>query len=262
MRIAALILAACLSAGQAVAGAWTLAAGDGQAIMTSGRRIAPVGAFVSGFPDEDSNSAQLFVEYGLTDRWTVGGTLYGDFSSVDAQDLQIRLGAHVRRRVWTRPKGDVVSVQAGFAAPVERWLVGDLADSLPGSVPEAHLRALYGRGWQWGWGNSFVSAEAGLHWRGERAADEARFDVTAGHEAWKGVLGLFSLYSIVPVIGDGDASLKVSPSVAYTLWPRLGPNDKKPFGELNPNTVQLGLVWDVLNPEDGLGVAISVWRDF
>ena len=255
-------LLACLLAGEAAAGAWTLAKGEGQVIMTTGRRIAPVGAFLGGAADEDENSSQLFVEYGVADGWTLGAALYADFSALDAQAMEIRLGAHVRHRIWQRPKGDVVSLQAGISAPVEKWLIGNLADSLPGSVPEAHIRALYGRGWQSGWGNSFVSAEAGFHWRGERAADEFRLDVTAGTEPWKGVLGLLGVYSIVPVIGDGDASLKLAPSIAYTLWPRLGPNDKKPFGELNPNTVQLGLVYDVLNPEDGLGVTISVWRDF
>ena len=262
MRFLAVLLAACLAATDAAAGAWTRAEGSGQLIMTTGRRVAPIGAFAGGLADDDSNSSQLFVEYGLTDRWTLGSKLYADFSSVDAADLEISLGVHVRRRVWQRPKGDVVSLQAGLALPVERWLVGDLADSLPGSVPEAHFRALYGRGWQWGWGNSFVSAEAGFHWRGERAADEARLDVTAGHEAWKGVLGLFGVYTTVPVIGRGEPSLKLNPSVAYTLWPRPGPNDKKPFGPLHPNTVQLGLTWDALNPEDGLELTIGIWRSF
>ena len=159
-------------------------------------------------------------------------------------------------------KGDVVSIQAGFLAPVEKWFAGDLANSLPESVPEAHLRALYGRGWQWELGNSFVSAEAGYHWRGEREADEMRLDVTLGHERWKGLLGLLGVYTTVPVTRRGEASLKLSPSIAYTLWPRLGPNDKKPYGELHPSTVQLGVTWDVLNPGDGLGVAVSVWRSF
>lgn len=262
MRILAVMLVVCLAAGDAVAGAWTLPEGAGQIIMTTGRKIAPAGAFFSGVAEEDSNSAQLFVEYGLDEDWTVGATLYADISPIDLHDLEIRLGPHVRHRVWTGKQGDVVSVQAGFMAPVEKWLVGDLAASLPGSVPEAHLRGLYGRGWQWWAGNSFVSTEGGFHWRGEQAADELRLDMTAGHEAWKGVLGLLGLYSIVPVIGDGETSLKVSPSVAWTLWPWLGSNDKKPFGELNPNTIQLGVTWDVLNPEDGLGVGVSIWRSF
>ncbi len=253
---------ACGIAGHAAAGAWTLAKGDGQVISTTGRRIAPVGGLFGGVADDDENSSQIYVEYGVTDGWTLGATAYAAFSATDPQGTEISLGLHVRHRIWQRENGDVVSLQAGVSAPVEKWLVGAAADSLPGSVPEAHLRALYGRGWQTGWGNSFVSAETGFHWRGEHAADEWRMDVTAGTEHWKGVMGLLGVYSIVPVIGDGEASLKIAPSVAYTLWPWLGPNDKKPFGEVNPDTVQLGLVYDLLNPDDGLEVTIGIWRRF
>ena len=275
MRLIVVAICACLGAGQAAAGAWTLAEGSGQLIMTTGRKMAPIGAFMGGPADSDSNSSQIWAEYGVADGWTVGAVAYGEFSTTDAADLELRLGGHVRHRVWTGEKGDVASVQVGFSAPVEGWL-GDLApESLPDSVPEGYLRGLYGRGWQTGWGNSFVSAEGGFHWRGERAADELRFDVTAGHEAWKGVLGLFSVFTAVPignggeegdVGGDGsdgsDATLKLAPSIAYTMWPWLGDNDKKPFGPLYPNTVQLGVVWDALNPDDGLGFQISIWKSF
>jgi hypothetical protein len=270
--ITACLAIACLAEGEAEAGAWTLAEGSGQLIMTTGRKIAPVGAFMGGPADSDANSSQIWAEYGVADGWTVGVVAYGEFSTTDAEDMELRLGGHVRHRVWTGSAGDVASVQAGLGVPVEGWL-GDLApDSLPDSVPEVHLRGLYGRGWQTGWGNSFVSAEAGFHWRGERAADELRLDVTAGHEAWKGVLGLFSIFAAVPIGGgdggegnrdDGsDATLKLAPSVAYTLWPWLGDNDKKPFDPIHPNTIQLGIVWDALNPDDGLGVQLSIWKSF
>ena len=255
-------LAGCLVAGRATAGAWTLAKGEGQTISTTGRRVAPAGAFFGGVSDDDENSSQVFVEYGVADGWTLGGKLYAAFSAADARQTEISVGLHVRHRVWQRENGDVVSVQAGVSAPVEKWLIGDAADRLPSSVPEAHLRALYGHGWQTGWGNSFVSAETGFHWRGEHAADEWRIDVTAGTEHWKGVMGLLGVHSIVPVIGDGEASLKIAPSVAWTMWPWLGPNDKKPFGEMNPDTVQLGLVYDLLTPGDGLEVTIGIWRRF
>ena len=259
-------ICACLAAGDAAAGAWTLAEGTGQVITTTGRKIAPVGAFMGGAADSDAISSQIYAEYGVADGWTVGLAAYGEFSTTDAEDMELRLGGHVRHRVWTGEKGDTASIQAGFSAPVESWL-GKLApESLPDSVPEAHLRALYGRGWQTGWGNSFVSAEAGFHWRGERADDELRFDVTAGHEAWKGVLGLFSVFTALPLgggdKGGSDATLKLAPSIAYTLWPWLGENDKKPSGPLYPNTIQLGIVWDALNPDDGLGVQISIWKSF
>jgi hypothetical protein len=270
VRAIVVAISACLLASDAAGGAWTLAEGTGQLIMTTGRRIAPIGAFAGGAADSDSNSSQIYAEYGVAEGWTVGLVAYGEFSTTDIEDMELRLGGHVRHLVWTGSKGDVASVQAGFSHPVESWL-GDLApESLPDSVPEAHLRALYGRGWQTGWGNSFVSTEAGFHWRGERAADELRLDVTAGHEAWKGVLGLFSIFTALP-IGDGDdddggggseATLKLAPSIAYTLWPWLGENDKKPYGPLHPNTIQLGIVWDALNPDDGLGVQISIWQSF
>lgn len=275
MRFLAVMAAACLAAACAVldtatearAGAWTLAEGSGQVIMTTGRRIAPAGAFASGTPDEDANVAQIFVEYGLAERWTVGATIYAEISTTDTREVEIRAGGHVRHRVWQGADGDVVSVQAGASLPVERWIVGEsLADALDDTVPEIDLRALYGRGWQWSLGNSFVSVETGLRWRGGDEADELRIDATAGHEAWKGILAMIGVYSSVPVIGagdgDDDASLKLAPSVAWTMWPRLGPNDKKPRGELNPATLQFGIVWDALNPGDGLGVQISVWHSF
>jgi hypothetical protein len=263
LRFILVAISACLAAADAAAGAWTLAEGTGQLIMTTGRKIAPINAFVGGVADSDSNSSQIWVEYGVADRWTVGAVIYGEFSTTDLDDMELRIGGHVRHRVWAGERGDVASVQAGFGVPVESWL-GDLApDSLPDSVPEAHLGALYGRGWQTGWGNSFVSAEGGYRWRGEDADDELRFEVTAGHEAWKGVLGLVSVFTSVPIGDDDtDATLKLAPSIAYTLWPWLGENDKKPYDPIYPNTVQLGIVWDALNPDDGLGVQISIWKSF
>jgi hypothetical protein len=267
VRFTVVAISAGLVAGDAAAGAWTLAEGSGQLIMTTGRKIAPVGAFMGGPADSDSNSSQVWAEYGLADGWTVGAVAYGEFSTTDADDMELRLGGHLRHRVWTGEKGDVASVQLGFSAPVEGWL-GNLApESLPDSVPEAHVRVLYGRGWQTGWGNSFVSAEGGVLWRGERAADELRLDATVGHEAWKGVLGLFSVFTALPIIDgddgyDGEPTLKLAPSIAYTMWPWLGDNDKKPYGPLYPHTVQLGVVWDALNPDDGLGVQISIWKSF
>lgn len=262
MRLPVLAVTAGLVASDAAAGAWTLAEGSGQLIMTTGRNIAPIEGFIGDAADSDSNSSQIWVEYGVAEGWTVGAVVYGEFSTIDIEDMQLRLGAHVRHRIWTGEAGDIASVQVGFSAPVENWM-GDIApDSLPDSVPEVHLGALYGRGWQTDWGNSFVTAEAAFQWRGEGADEELRFEVTAGHEAWKGVLGLFSVFSSMPLGDQNDATLKLAPSLAYTHWPWLGDNDRKPYGALHPNTVQLGIVWDALNPDDGLGVQISIWKSF
>lgn len=185
-----------------------------------------------------------------------------DISTTHLETSELRAGAHLRHQFWQGPKGDVISAQLGFAAPIERWIVGEeRANGLRHSVPEVHLRALYGRGWEWGLGNSFISTEGGFHWRGESAANELHFDAIAGHEAWKGVLGLLGIYSTISLSGD-ERSLKLAPSIAWTIWPRIGRNDKKPAGKVNPNTVQLGIIWDALNPRDGLGAQISLWRRF
>lgn len=248
---------------EAMAGAWTLGQGTGQIIMTTGRKIAPVSAYFSGLPEKDSNTAQILVEYGVTDRWTLGAMVQSDISTTHLETSELRAGAHLRHRIWQGRQGDVISAQLGFAAPIERWIIGkELANGLRHSVPEVHLRTLYGRGWEWWLGNSFISTEGGFHWRGEGAANELHFDTTAGHEAWKGVLGLLGIHSTMPMEAGSKSSLKLAPSIAWTIWPRIGQNDKKPEGKVNPNTVQLGVSWDALNPRDGLGAQISVWRRF
>ncbi len=46
------------------------------------------------------------------------------------------------------------------------------------------------------------------------------------------------------------------------MWPWIGRNEKKPRGPVRPNTIQLGVSYDLLNRDDGLGLSISVWRPF
>ena len=257
----ALSVALSLPATGAGAGAWTQPEDTVLVIATTSRQMAPASAFLGETPTTDRNGTQIFLEYGLLEGLTVGLTAYGQFSATDTT-LEARLGGHVRHRLHSGTAGDVVSIQAGASFPVERWFGSQLGDDRPDSASELDLRVLYGRGWQWDLGDSFVSGEAGLRIRGEGLDEELRVDATIGHTPTRGVLGLFSVFSTVPLGQKGDASLKLSPSVAYTLFSSLGPNDKKPDGEFSPNTLQLGLSWDALAPEDGLTVSLSVWRRF
>ena len=245
----------------ASAGAWTLPEGRVQIIMTTARKIAPAGGFFGQAVEQDSNSTQIFMEYGVLDDLTVGMTIFGEFSTTE-DDVEASIGVHARKRVWTGEDGDVLSVQGGVKLPVERWLGEGLGDTRPDSVTEVQLRVLYGRGWQTDWGNSFFSTELGLHLRGEGLDEEVRLDVTAGHEPLRGLLGLMSVFSTVPLGDSSDVSLKLAPSIAYTFWPWLGDNDKKPYGPINPNTIQLGVIWDAANPDDGLTASLSVWKGF
>jgi hypothetical protein len=260
LRVVSAGLAVCLAAADASAGAWTQPEGDGIVIMTTARRAAPVGALFNGAAEDDSNSTRIFVEYGVFEDLTLGLTAFTDFSNTD-QDLEAALGGHVRYRIWAEDSW-VVSVQGGASFPIERWFGSRFGDDRPDSVPEFDLRVLYGRGWQLDWGNGFVSTEFGVRLRGEGQSEEIRFDATLGHEPVRGVLGLMSVFASAEM-GDGQgSSLKLSPSIAYTQFPWLGANDKKPAGFAVPDTVQIGVTWDVKSPEDGLEFGVSIWRRF
>jgi hypothetical protein len=246
----------------ALAGAWTRAEGEGQVILTTARRMAPAGSIFSGVPDRDTNISQIYLEYGLLDGLTIGAKVYVELSTTDLDRSSAALGGFLRKRVWQDGMGSVASVEAGYAHPVESLLGRTFSVADPGAVPEAHLAGLYGHGWGDAWSGAFVSTGAGYHWRGDGLADELRAEATAGYRPWRRVTGTVSLFGLAPLAGGSDPSLKIAPSVAYTLWPHIRRNDKKPEGPVRPNTVQLGVSYDLLNPGDGLGLSISIWRSF
>jgi len=265
MALLGLALAGVLGATpgpEAAAGAWTKAPGRGQLIATTGRRAAPITAFVGEPAQSDSNFSQLYVEYGVIEGLTLGGVAFVEVSTSDFEDNAAEVGVFARKRLWHSDWGGVASVQLGYSHPLERMIGEGFAGSEPDSVPEIQARALYGQSFWGGWGNAFVSLEAGYHWqRGDRA-DEIRADVTGGYAPWRCCMGLLSLYSLTP-IGEGtEASLTIAPSFAYTIVPRIGPNEKKPFHRLEPTTVQIGVSYDLLNLDDGLGVQVSIWQAF
>jgi hypothetical protein len=250
------------TADSACAGAWTQAEGEGVLIITTGRRIAPLGGVTGGPVSSDTSISQIYLEYGLIDGLTIGAKSYVEFSTTDLNGSSAALGGFARKRVWQDGSGGVGSVQFGYAHPIDSLLGSSFAQSEPGAVPEAHVAALYGRGWADDWGSAFVSTGAGYHLRGEGTADDLRFEVTGGYAPWRRFMGIVSLYGLAP-LGEGtDASLKIAPSIAYTMWPWLARNEKKPDGVIKPNTIQLGVSYDLLNGNDGLGVSISIWRPF
>ena len=254
------------AAGSAWAGAWTQREGEGMLIVTTARRVAPVGGLTGGPVSSDTNISQMYLEYGLFDGLTIGAKSYVELSSTDLNGSSAAFGGFVRKRVWQDGQGGVGSVQFGYAHPIESLLGGSFTVADPGAVPEAHLAGLYGRGWADNaanrWGSAFISTGAAYHLRGEGTADDLRFEATAGYAPWRRLMGMISLYGLTP-LGEGtSASLKVAPSIAYTMWPWLDRNEKKPRGPVKPNTIQLGISYDLLNQNDGLGVSISVWRRF
>jgi len=246
----------------ASAGAWTRAKGEGQVIVSVGRRVAPMDGLVGGTAAHDTSISQVYVEYGLADGLTIGGKTYVEFSSTDLDDSSASLGVFVRKRVWQDGKGGVGSLQVGYAHPIEPLLGSNFAYADPGAVPEAHIAALYGRGWGGDWGSAFLSTGIAYHWRGEGEADDVRLELTGGYAPWRRLMGILGLYGLTPLGSGTDRSLTIAPSLAYTFKSR--DDDTAPEGKAKakPSTIQLGVSYDLLSPSDGLGVLFSIWRPF
>jgi len=252
--------------GPAIAGAWTRPEGSGQFIFSSGRRTAPAGALVGGATERNLTVTQIYVEYGLFDDLTIGASAYTEFDLFDADEGSAAAAILARKRLWQNDAGSVASVQAAFSVPFESVIREEFGRSKPDSVPELQLRGLYGTSWWGDWGNAFLSTEAGYYLRSEGAPDEIRLDATVGYEPRRCCMALFSVYGAVPLghrTGhDNSSSLKIAPSFAYTLWPEIVRNAKKPPVPVFPSTIQVGLDYDVLNGDDGLGLFISIWKRF
>ncbi|MEM7508490.1 MAG: hypothetical protein AAF415_17305 [Pseudomonadota bacterium] len=261
-------MAGCLFCGVAVlvpdallAGAWTRAEGDGQIIFTTGRRVAPIGAIASGIADDDINTTQIFVEYGLIEGLTIGAALSAELSTTGLGEGAASVGGFVRKRVWQGNQG-VFSVQAGYRHPIEDLISDDFGANNTSSVPEVEMRLLYGHSLWGDWGSAFFSSEVGYDWRGDEEPDEVRVDLTAGYEPWRCCLTIMSLFTTVTLDGEEENALKLAPSFAYSLFPSVARNRKKSNGPVRPATVQFGINYDLLNPNDGLGVQLSIWRRF
>ena len=88
------------------------------------------------------------------------------------------------------------------------------------------------------------------------------FEVTAGHAPWRRWMGIISFYGLTPLGSGADSSLKIAPSIAFTMWPRGERDEKETKKPTRPRTIQFGVNYDLLNPDDGLGVSLSFWRPF
>lgn len=253
---------AALMGGEASAGAWTLAKGDGLAILTTARRAAPLGALTGGATNSDANISQIYLEYGLAEGLTVGAKAYGEISLSDPDRSTASLGGFLRKRIWEDGRGGGASVQVGYAHPLDSLIGGAFTYADPGAVPEAHAAGLYGRGWGGLWGSAFLSTGAAYHWRGEGLADEMRFEATGGYAWSRSWMGVVSLFGLAPLDEGTDPSLKIAPSVAYTIWPTGVHHWKRPHPKQYPPTIQLGISYDLLNRGEGLGLSVSLWRRF
>lgn len=242
----------------ALAGAWTRAPGGAQLITTVGRQQVPFRQSEEAEGDAASDTFQIYGEYGLAEGLTVGGSFWLEVAPSDLDRGSALIGGFARKQLWQSEAGSVASVQLSAAAPVERWISEEFARSKPFSTAEIGLRALYGKSWWGDWGSAFLSTEAGYHLRFEDQPNEIRADATAGFEPWPCCAGMVSLHGLLPDgEGDTDTSLKLAPSL---VWHLRRPGGEKP--DLRRSSLQLGLAYDLLQPEDGIGVFLGAWQEF
>jgi hypothetical protein len=175
--------AVALAPGAAFAGAWTLPAGQGQAIETLfgwGGSGAPYGG--SAAPNESKFETQTYLEYGLTDRLTIVGQLGVERYALTAPSKDTFFGfdysgAGLRAKLWSNDAW-VFSLEAsasvsGAREPNKPAQAGDTG-------PQADVRAQLGHNLTLFGAPSFLDAQAGYRARTDGPPSEWHGDLTLG----------------------------------------------------------------------------------
>ena len=214
---------------KAEAGAWTLKAGTGQAIVT-GLYSQAGGAFddsrdATRSVDFEKATGSVFGEYGLTDIFTLIGA--GEFGSdrsgsafSDPALFELAIGG--RLRLW-RGNGFVVSTQVSALVDDETDVLG--RRSIGWDAPMLESRMLAGYSFSLGDWPAFVDLEAGYRYRfGGHAPDELRLDTTFGIRPFENVQLLVQDFSTVSIRVPEDVAAydyhKLQGSVVYDLSQR------------------------------------------
>ncbi|CAB3739029.1 transporter family protein [Paraburkholderia rhynchosiae] len=251
-----------LATSHALAGAWTLPAGTGQAIVNT--TATSNDRYFDDHGSPFSNQAyrkvetQFAVEYGITDSLTgfVAPSLLGTSVGGSAGDHYFGVGytdLGLRKRVYS-DGANVFSVQATARAPGARDAGNPAEVGYTGF--EYDLRALYGRSFQIGNWPAFVDAEFGYRFRNGSPPGEYRVDLTLGARPAAQWLLLLQSFSVISDgVGRGVFNFrysyyKIQPSVVWDFAPKW--------------SAQLGVVTTVAgrNAWREQGVAAGLWRRF
>lgn len=165
----------------AVAGAWNLPKGQGQAIvkyedMSADQAFGPGGDRLDLAVEREDRAASLLLEYGVTDRLTLqfkGEWQQGRDAFVDYEGRgPVEVGA--RWQVY-RGGASVVAVYAGYAHGGE----GRNAGYAPPGAGDGDWEARLLAGHSWDRPGVFVDAQAARRWR-QGLPDEVRVEMTLG----------------------------------------------------------------------------------
>ncbi|MEM6421271.1 MAG: hypothetical protein AAF698_01690 [Pseudomonadota bacterium] len=265
-RLVACVLVACLVPTAASGGAWTRTKGDGVIISSLGMQGSPSTMFTLPSASDDKATTQLYVEYGLTDEITLGGSFFAETGiGQTGIDGSATLGGFVRRRLYHDDNGNVLSIQGGGAFPVDRIFGSTFEASTAENPSEIRLFGLGGTSWWGDWGSVFVSTAAGYAWRAEGVTDELRGEFVTGYKRHPCCLPILSIYGTQP-LGDGEASLMIAPSFAWSPSAdeeEIALAKEEGRDPIRRTTFQFGISYDVLDDGDGgFGFTLSLWRRF
>lgn len=252
-------------AGPALAGAWSLPKGDGQAIVKYEDIRASEGFSADGdrldlAARRRDRAASVLVEYGLTDRltlqvkgeWQSGRDAYVDYQGRGPLEIGARWQAY-------RDDRNVAALYVGYAQGGEGRNAGYAAPGAGDSDWEARAlaaRSFGGQGVSWlgsGWlgQGGFVEVQAARRWRGG-LPDETRLDLTAGLHLSDDWMALGQAFAGA-ADGAGDADGARWLSVETSVVRRLG-----------DWSLQAGWRRAVAGRETpaGQGPVVGIWRRF
>lgn len=240
------------------AGAWTEPQGSGLAIATL-YGWTGFGPPWGGNPpvNQTRADAQIFVEYGVTDRLTIFGETALEHYALGPPSSDVYNGldysdAGLRAKLWSTGEW-VFSGEATLFVPGARDASAPAQEGNTGGAGEGRLLA--GGNFTLGSTPGFIDAEAGYRIRTAGPPDEWHGDLTIGLKFTPQVMAMVQDFTTVSADSDNRTfpawrSSVVEASLVYALDSRW--------------SVQIGVfttVWTVkTNSEHGL--ALALWRRF
>lgn len=171
----------------AMAGAWLLEPGRGQAINAIAGSAASQAYNAHGQPDDPLSYGKLdgsiYLEHGLTDKWTViGKVAFQDvsISNADGDQAYQGLGSFElsARHLLRKTDWSVLSAQATIAVHQGGENIPDAMLGLRDNAYE--FRVMYGHGLSIKGRNGFAEVQLGYRWRDDSLPNEWRLDVAGG----------------------------------------------------------------------------------
>lgn len=252
----------------AAAGAWTRAAGEGQAIITLSHYVATDRFDRSGNRTRQSRFAKTElrtqIEYGLSDPLTIGikPTYQYVKSHVNGGEPHNRglsdAELYLRTRLW-RSDNAVLSIQPLVKLPVEAR--DGETPSLGHDQTDVELRLLFGYGAGAGPGSWYVNVEAGPRKRFEAPSDEFRIDGALGYRPDERWLLLVESFNTISFRNGSTGGLVQTAAPDYDLH-------KLQFSAVRRITdalwVQAGAFVDVAGDDVGAGqgAILALWVSF